>query len=296
MELRHLRYFVAVAEERSFSAAAKRLRIAQPPLSMQIRGIEERLGVELFDRSQRPVALTPAGLAFLEDARRILGDMQETQLRVSRFGQGEAGLLRIAFISPLADDLLADIIRRFRARFPGVELDLSEMASSRQAAALAQKQIDIGFMRRSTASEAFRCRPVRECQLKLAVPLRHPFRSRRRVGWPDLRGEPLVMLDPRTAIGFYDEFLQKCGRTLQDGAYQLAGDIHTAFWMVAAGFGVSPTIDSYGNRRQRNIAFIDLPPDAPRMDIVMAAAPESMNPTTVRFLEFAEKIIAGQAP
>ncbi|HVE16191.1 MAG TPA: LysR substrate-binding domain-containing protein [Chthoniobacterales bacterium] len=288
MELRHLRYFVAVAEELSFSKAARRLHIAQPPLSMQIRLLEETLGVPLFDRSQRPVALTPAGTAFLKDARKILSDIEAAQVRVRDTGGGEAGSLKVAFITPLASELLADIIRAFRARYPKVAVTLAEMPSSLQATALQRGEIDIGFLRRMPGVEVFVHEPVCQNRFMLAVPAKHPLRRRNPLRWQDLKDVPLILLDLQVASGFYDGFLQKCGRAnLRPGEFQTASDMHTAFWMASAGFGVAPTIDFMRAETRGNLAFVDLPEDTPVVDVLMARAPGNSNPAIEKFFEVA---------
>lgn len=289
MEFRHLNYFVAVAEESSFSKAARRLHIAQPPLSMQIRALEEILGAQLFDRSQRPITLTPAGAAFLQDARRILTDIAATRVRVRNTGDGEVGTLKVAFITPLASELLADIIRAFRARFPKVDVTLAEMPSSLQMAALQRDEIDIGFLRKMPGVEIFVHEPVCKNRFVLAVPSKHPIRRRHPLRWEDLEDAPLILIDLHVASGFYDEFLQKCGRAnLRPGEFQTASDMHTAFWMASAGFGVAPTIDFMRAETRGNLAFVDLPKDAPVVDVLMARAPGNSNAAIEKFFEVAE--------
>ncbi len=288
MEIRHLRYFVAVAEELSFSKAARRLHIAQPPLSMQIRALEETMGARLFDRTLRPVALTDAGKAFLQDARRILTDIDAAQARARSTGEGGTGTLKVAFITPLASELLADIIRAFRARFPKVNVTLAEMPSSRQSAALQSGEIDIGFLRRMPGVENFIHEPVCKNRFLLAVPTKHPLRRRHPLRWEDLKEVPLILLDLQVASGFYDEFLQKCGRmNLRPGEFQTASDMHTAFWMASAGFGVAPTIDFMRGDTRGGLAFVDLPDDAPTVDVLMARARGNSNAAVGKFFEVA---------
>ena len=264
MELRHLRYFVAVAEERSFSKAALRLHLAQPPLSMQIRALEEDLETELFDRGQRPVALTAAGEVFLQEARRLLADFEAARTIVKRTGAGEVGSLRVAFIPPLASDLLAEIIRLFRDRFPKVQVALAEMPSSMQAGALEAGEIDVGFMRHLTERDDFTYQVFGKLSWVLAVPAKHPLRRHRPVRWEHLRHEPLILLPSQLAPGFYDEFLAKCGRPHGAlGEIQYANDMHTSLWLTSAGFGICPMIDFLRREHRAGLAFLELPPDTP---------------------------------
>jgi len=283
-----LRYFVAVAEERSFSAAARRLHIAQPPLSMQIRTLEETVGTQLFDRGQRPVALTPSGAALLADARQILADVEAARTRARNTGAGKSGALKVAFITPLASELLANIIRLFRARYPKVDVTLAEMPSSLQSAALQRGEIDVGFLRRMPGVEAFEHIPVCKNRFVLAVPAKHSLRRRHQMRWEDLADVPLILLDLQVASGFYDEFLQKCGRShIRLGEFQTASDMHTAFWMASAGFGVAPAIDFMKPETHRTLAFVDLPEDAPTVEVIMARAQRNSNAAINKFFEVA---------
>ena len=145
MELRHIRYFVAVAEELHFRRAAERLRISQPPLSLQIRELERELGAVLFERSRQKVALTLAGRCFLQHARQILEDVKSATNSVRRAADGEIGELRIAFTQSFEFlPLLPETIHRFRARFPEVTFALRQMASAEQLAAVVNRTIDMG--------------------------------------------------------------------------------------------------------------------------------------------------------
>lgn len=127
MDLRRLRYFVAVAEEQSFTSAAQRLHIAQPPLSSQIKQLETELAVRLFDRTSRGVRLTEAGQLLLEEARRLLSQVEQTERAVRRAGNGEVGRITLGFVPSASNEMLPELLKLFRSRFPGVELFLREM-------------------------------------------------------------------------------------------------------------------------------------------------------------------------
>jgi len=147
MELRHLHYFVAVAEELHFGRAAHRLHIAQPPLSQQIRQLEEELGVQLFLRTKRSVSLTEAGAAFLEEAQRVLEQTKRAVEVAQRTGHGEQGKLIIGFVGSATYGLLPRLLRRFRERFPEVTLVLRELTTSQQVHALHEQRIHLGVLR-----------------------------------------------------------------------------------------------------------------------------------------------------
>jgi DNA-binding transcriptional LysR family regulator len=292
MDLRHLRYFVAVAEERNFSRAAARLRIAQPPLSMQVRALEEELGAPLFDRSRRPIELTAAGAVFYRDVRKVLADIDAAQERARKAGGGEIGSLRVAFIPPVAGDLLAEVLRTFREHYPKIEVTLSEKHSSEQVGAIERGEVDVGFLRRSAGGQNFQYEPVCKNRMVLAVPARHSLRRQKPIRWEHLRNEPLVMLSAQFSPGFYDDFLRKCGRSDLSGSnIQLTDEIHTVFWLVSAGFGVSPVIDLLRREARKDLVFIDLPDDAPQVEIVMARSTSNPNPVIARFFEVASAVL-----
>ena len=176
MELRHLRYFVAVAEELNFTRAAARLHIGQPPLSMQIRDLEGEMGVRLFERTQRRVALTPAGQCLLEHAYRILGGVREAVEAAQRVARGELGELRVGFTSSLPfTDLLPDALHAYHRRFPAVRLQLNEMFTPEQFGALARGELDVGFVRLqgARAPDGIALREIARNPLRLVVNASH---------------------------------------------------------------------------------------------------------------------------
>jgi DNA-binding transcriptional LysR family regulator len=147
VELRHLRYFVAVAEELSFRGAAERLHMAQPPLSAQIKALEQELGVKLLERTTRSVSLTHAGRVFLEESRRVLLASAQAEQRTRDAQHGLAGTLRVGIIAPVAGAWLAGILRRFRQRFPAVQLSLFDLTSTEQLRRLHEQELDAGLLR-----------------------------------------------------------------------------------------------------------------------------------------------------
>src|ERR1700733_1346621 len=179
MDYRQLRYFIAVAEELSFSRAARRLNISQPPLSVQIKAIETELGTALFSRNRRKVELTPAGELLLENARRAVKQLEHTTDVVRRAGRGEAGTIRLAFTGsvPMREPF-AQLLRVFRKRYPDVRIELQHMATGRQFTALANDQIDFGILRPPSALQQNRnieLIPLWHDRLRLFVPAGHPL-------------------------------------------------------------------------------------------------------------------------
>jgi DNA-binding transcriptional LysR family regulator len=188
MDLRQLRYFVAVAEERHFGRAAQRLHMSQPPLSMQIKALERELGVVLLERTSRRVALTDAGRAFLKRARGILDAVEEAREEARGAEEGARGVLGVGFISSATLSLLPPSIRLFRERFGGVELELKELTSAQQADALYGGEIKVGLVRLPMRAPGIRFEPVFEERLLVALPSGHALERRDRVSLEEIDG------------------------------------------------------------------------------------------------------------
>src|SRR4051794_19359299 len=173
MELRHLRYFVAVAEELSFRRAAEKLHLAQPPLSAQIKSLETKLGLRLFERSTRLVRLTQAGRVFLDEARLVLLAAKQAEQRVKMAEHGLVGTLRIGVLAPAATSRLATVLRSYRLKFPGVQFSLHELASIEQLQRLRTDQLDVGLLRPPIGSPELDCHFLEESPMVLASPSGH---------------------------------------------------------------------------------------------------------------------------
>ena len=178
MEIRHLRYFVTVAQERNFTRAAEKLHIAQPPLSRQIQQLEEEVGMVLFDRDSRPLRLTEAGRLFYEHAAQVLERFDDLRTMMRRFREAERPRFVIGFVASTIYAALPHLIRRFRAETPGLDVSLVEMVSLEQIAALKDGRIDVGFGRIRFDDPAVRRDVLREERLVVALPLSHPLLER----------------------------------------------------------------------------------------------------------------------
>ena len=173
MELRHLRYFVAVAEELSFRRAAEKLHLAQPPLSAQIKSLEAELGVRLFERTTRSVSLTHAGRVLLEEARLVLGASVQAERRAKEAEHGLTGTLRVGMIAPAANAWLAGVLRVFRQRFPAVQLSLFDLTSPEQLRRLRANELDAGLLRPPIGFPELDYAFVEESRQVLALPAGH---------------------------------------------------------------------------------------------------------------------------
>src|SRR5258708_6958003 len=206
MELRHLRYFTTVAAEGSFSRAAEKLHIAQPPLSRQVQQLEEELGVRLLDR-RRPLTLTEPGRYLFEQGRQILQRIDEMRAMTKRIAKGMVLQFNIGFVASTLYDALPELIRRFRIIAPGAEVNLLEMITLEQVAALKDGRIDVGFGRLRFQDEATARKVIREQPLCLAVPVNHTLATAEKLHLRQTVGEPLIFYPNSPRPSFADQIL-----------------------------------------------------------------------------------------
>jgi DNA-binding transcriptional LysR family regulator len=290
MELRHLRYFVAVAEELHFGRAAERLCIAQPPLSMQIRQLEDELGFRLFDRTNRSVALTPAGTLLLEEVRHNLRSLQEAVLAARRVAKGETGWLGVGFVGSATYELLPRILRTFRAEYPGVELVLRELVSSKQATALRDGRIHIGLARPPIAVSGIESEILLMEPLVAVLSSAHPLAGRKRLELRDLAEEDFVLF-PRIPKPSYADFvIEACERTgFRPNVSQEAAEMHTAIGLVAAGLGVSLVPVSVRSESRPGLVFMPLE-DPPLSEVSVIYRSEHRVSTVDSFLKICREV------
>src|SRR3954454_373729 len=212
MEFRHLRYFVAVAEELHFGRAAARLHLSQPPLSQQIRTLEEELGLKLFSRDRRRVELTHAGSVFLTEAKQILSQMEHAADAARRAERGQIGPLVIA-CGPLAGEtVLPIILRMFRTKHPEVDLNLKESSGQDLVDILQEKHADAGLLMPHFTAERLQHQSCITLPLVAALPKGHPLAKRRRIRLKQLAEERFVLFSPQRALGFYEHIVAVCER------------------------------------------------------------------------------------
>jgi DNA-binding transcriptional LysR family regulator len=268
MDVRLLRYFVAVAEQRHFGRAADILNMAQPPLSQQIRMLEEELAVKLFDRSSRPIELTAAGRTLLREARQILSQIKRAEALTRRAGRSEADNFRIGITGSAALEFAAPVIAIFNERFPDVQISLMELSSPAQIAALEKGDIQIGFVRPPVISEEISSRLVHQEPFLIALPERHPLAHTTSLRLRDLNGTPLVVFDSAEAAGFREMILHLChsaGYTpssMQDG-HQMT----TMLCLVASGLGAALVPQSARRITLEGVVFKPVLEEAPMIDL-----------------------------
>jgi DNA-binding transcriptional LysR family regulator len=212
MDIRHLRYFQAVAEELSYSRAAERLHIAQPALSRAVQEIEAELGANLLDRNRRSVRLTPAGRVLLHEIAIVIERWDEAMRRVRRTAAGEEGELRLGYIGPPTQPFFGRLLREYRARYPLVSIHLEERTPERVWEMLAKGRLSAAFTRPVATTEVSGLRTIllRKERFGAAVPAAHPLSSRKSAPWRQLALEPLVVLARREGVGSHDGILAAC--------------------------------------------------------------------------------------
>jgi DNA-binding transcriptional LysR family regulator len=242
IELRPLRQFVAVADELHFGRAAQRLAMTQPPLTQAVQALERNLGVRLFERTRRSVALTPAGRALLEEARRLLGAADALPAAVRAAAEGRTGRLRLAFVSSIAYGALPLWLRTFRETHPDVRLQLREATLDVQQAAFAADEIDAGFVLHApgAAPAGFAALSVLVEPMWLALPEGHPAAARKILRDADIADAPLVIFPRAVTPSLYDAVLAvQRARGLTPQVAQEAIQMQTIVNLVSAGIGVA---------------------------------------------------------
>jgi DNA-binding transcriptional LysR family regulator len=240
IELRHLRYFIAVAEELHFSRAAKRLRIAQPPLSQQIRNLERYVGHPLFTRNSRAVTLTHAGEVLLERARNLLKRVDEDMETVRRVGRGEMGSLTVGFISSAMLTVLPDLLGSYRVKYPQVELRLRELTTSRLVDAIRQGAVDVGFLRDAGPTDGLVVESLLEEKYVVALPETHPLANRSKIPLERLKGESLVLFPRELGPLAWDKTIALCETAgFRPKIVQEAPEWLTVLRLVSSGLGFS---------------------------------------------------------
>ncbi len=300
MELRQLRYFVAVAEEANFSRAAGRMYLSQPALSQQIRKLEQELGVSLFHRTKNHVELTEAGMALLEGARKVLVLVEQTARGAREVGGAEVRHLKVGFPEYANHTPVADALQTFRRRYPYVELEEHEtftlQETLQQVEKLRKGKLDIGFMLRPEEDDFLEIERVLNIELVAALPTDHPLAGREEIPMSELSDERLILFSrsfhPRCydyvvgccrGAGFEPKVVQRKEPQLYSGA--------TTYRMVAAGIGVGivarPVVSGY---RQYDVIFKPLRDPAPSLDLVAARRRDDPSSNLQAFLEIVREV------
>jgi DNA-binding transcriptional LysR family regulator len=295
MELRQLRYFVAVAEELNFSRAAGRVYLSQPALSQQIRKLEEELGVELFHRKGRRVELTEAGQVLLEGARQTLVQIEQIVRRVREVSGAESSRLKVGFPEYANHTLVADILQAFQERYPDVKLEQHEtfllQQTLWQVSELRNGELDVGFLLLPIDEDALALERVLGIELVAALPEGHPLAAKKEVPMQALAGERLILFSRRFHPGCYDYIVGCCREAgfdpdvVQRNEPQLYSGA-TTYRMVASGAGVGiVAVPLVSASRPVGVVFRPLREPTPVLDLAVAWRRDDPSPNLLTFLE-----------
>jgi DNA-binding transcriptional LysR family regulator len=291
MELRHLRYFLAVAEELHFGKAAEKLHIAQPPLSQQIRQLEIELGFQLFYRTKRSVQLTEAGQVFLEETQQILRRLEEAVEKGRQTSRGETGQLAVGFVSSAVYKILPPILRRFRTSVSGVSLELHELTSDRQIQWLQEGKLDIGFVRPPIAQTSFKIAAIFQESLIVALPEFHPLGDRASISVSLLANESFIIFPRPVAPELYDRIIFLCQQAnFSPKVVQEAIQMQTIVSLVAADMGIAIVPASIQNLQRTGVIYKPLTETTPQSAIAVIWRRQETSATVNKFLEVVRDI------
>jgi LysR family transcriptional regulator, benzoate and cis,cis-muconate-responsive activator of ben and cat genes len=293
MELRHLRYFVAVADTLNFRKASALVHIEQSPLSQQIRNLEHEIGVDLFTRTKRRVALTHAGQVFLAEARAILARSDESMDRARRAARGSIGNLAIAYLTSMTNAFTDQVIREYRRRFPGVALSFSDLVPTTILQSISQRTADVGLLRGIFPHEGLVVEDLGSEPLIVVLPRDHPLTAKEKLTGKDLMHEPFVLVPDEGAMGMNDIIRAYCrehGFTPQ--LHAEGNQIQSVIWLVHIGLGVSLLPASLRALRRENTVYRELV-DPPRITAKLVYRHDDSSPALANFIKVVHECIAG---
>jgi DNA-binding transcriptional LysR family regulator len=300
MELRHLRHFVAVAEELHFGRAAARLGMAQPPLSQSLMRLEANLGVALLDRKQYHVTLTPAGQALLKEARPLLAQAALTEKAVQRAAAGVLPHLRLAFVPMSMMRALPQAIQQFRRSWPGVQVQLAERSSRNTVENLRNGNIDLGIVVPSLVdTEGLELRVVERARVVAAIPSRWPLGQRKSVRLAELADSSFVLFPQQMMNDFYTAFETTCRRAgFSPDISQQVNQAYTMFNLVANGLGVGLVQETARGMRVEGVSLVDIEdmPDSFITEVALAWMPNTISPPLHSMIALLQQMSSAETP
>lgn len=301
MDIRQIRYFIAVAEEANIGRAATRLHMSQPPLTRQIQQLEEELDTQLFVRTPRGMELTQAGTLFLAEARNIRALIEQATERTQRAGQGKLGRLDVAIFGSAILDRIPKLILNFRSQYPDVNVVLHTMTKAEQISALRQNRITVGFNRMLAPLPDLRSEVIATESLLLALNLNDPLAASPALRFDVLSRRPVILFPSGARPNFVDKVLGLCeSRGFSPQVAQEVGDAVTGVALVASGFGVCVVPESAATLKFPGVVYIpfeDAPEDA-FVDLSCIYRADDQSPILTTFLTSIRNasLVSGDAP
>ncbi len=293
MELRHLRAFVTVAEERHFGRAARELHISQPPLSHQIKQLEQEIGGQLFSRTTHGATLTHVGRAFLEEARKVLNQAERAMAEALRAKRGEGGSVSVGFVVPIVNGVLPKILNLFRHRFPGVQVVLTECSTPSALLALAAAELDVALVYAPLDGHA-PAETIARDQWMMAVPSRHRLANRRVVRREDLRDEAILMAPRRVRPVLFDRTISwftEAGITPRIA--QEIPTVHGLLGLVACGAGLCFLPRGCQSLKCDGVVYRELADQLPPLEVAIAWRADSTSPLVSGFVSAGREAVVG---
>ncbi|BBU40765.1 LysR family transcriptional regulator [Aeribacillus sp. FSL K6-1121] len=295
MELRHLKYFLTVAEDLHFGKAAARLNMAQPPLSLQIRQLEEEIGVPLFHRTKRKVELTKEGQLFLEKVNQIFKDLEEAVESVKRVNRGEVGKIAIGFISSSAYDILPTIIEHYRKAYPNIHIDLQQLTTREQLKALHEGAIDIGILCQpaNIKNDGIHFEVIRQERMMIALPEDHRLASGTSpIHLEELAGDSFILTGRKANQSHYDTVINSCYQAgFHPKVVQETQELPTVLSLVSSGMGVAIVPSSIQHVLKNKVVYRDIYNNPITTSTAFAWKSGNLSPTVHAFLNLMRKSV-----
>lgn len=298
MELRHLRYFLAVAEELHFGVASRRLHIAQSPLSRQIKQLEDDLGVTLFQRTKRRVELTEAGRAFASEARAVLAATEQARRTASLAKSGKIGRLSLGFTNSAIYTIFPKVLLNYQRKFPLVDLVLKiNLLTPDQVRALVAKQIDIGLLRPPIESTELELLPISSEPLVVALPRDHQLAARQKIDARSLAKSPFIVFSRSIKSSLSNSVMQVCHGAgfYPKIAYEVT-DIPTMVLLISSGVGISLVPASTKDIGVSDVVYRPLTRASPLLTMALAWNPSLASPVRDAFVELAKAMLKRTSP
>ncbi|MGV7120400.1 LysR substrate-binding domain-containing protein [Sphingopyxis sp. 550A] len=293
IDMRHLRYFVAVVTHRSFRRAAAELNVSQPPLTRQIQQLEEILGVRLLERNSRGITLTAAGEAFYADARNILALVDQGATRANAIGQGQMGRIDVGVFGSAIFDLIPRIVLAYREKFPDVEVSLHTMSREEQVKALAERRIDVGFNRFFSDYPGLFWQTIASQRMVAAIPTENHLAKKQHLSLRDLNHQPIIFYPPIQRPGGFSNFLLRMlhERNVSVNIAQNVEDVVTAVSLVSSGFGIALGVDSVRNLNIPGVTYTPFTEkDTTTFDLCLIKRADNQKPIIEEFVRTAKTV------
>ena len=294
MELRHLHYFIAVAEELHFTRAANRLNMAQPPLSQQIQNLEVEIGVPLFYRTKRQVELTDAGKIFLEKAYQVIADIEKACVAAQNTHQGKLGRLIVGFTGIATFNMLPHLIPAYRAMYPLVELTLRQLGTADQAQALLKEELQVGILCLPVVTSELNFEVVYRDSFVVALPKNHPLASESQyIEVQQLAQESFIITTRKVGEGYHDGIINICRHAgFEPRISQEVHELQTSVSLVAAGMGIALLPYSIQKLQIKGVVYRRIKNAIPPLETAIAWNKNQKSPSVQKFLDLTRSVAA----